>query len=64
MVTRKSVLIEVADEAAGVLVEGTRGYKFHAVHPRLQHLHGVQYNTVQAAESAAREGLRQLAKAS
>lgn len=59
----KSVLIEVRDEAAGVLVETPRGHVFHAVHPRLTHLHGVEYRSVQAAEAAVRDVLKDLAKA-
>jgi hypothetical protein len=62
--TTKSVLIEIGEEAAGVLVEKTGGYVFHVVHPRLMSLHGVEFRTVAAAQAAAREALRGLAKAS
>lgn len=63
-VTQKSILIEVGEEAAGVLVEGGRDFVFHPVHPQLMHLHGKHFTSVQAAQIAAREGLRQLAHAS
>lgn len=59
----KSVLIEVRDEAAGVLVETPRGHVFHAVHPRLVHMHGVEFRSVQAAEAAVRDALKGMARA-
>lgn len=61
--TTKSVLIEVGADAAGVLVETPKGYIFHTVHPKLTSLHGTEFRTVQAAQQAAREGLKGLAKA-
>lgn len=61
--TTKSVLIEVGDEAAGVLVETSRGFIFHVVHPKLMSLHGAEFRSVPAAQAAARDGLKQLAKA-
>lgn len=62
--TTKSVLIEVGDAAAGVLVETPKGFVFHTVHPKLTSLHGTEFRSVQAAQIAAREGLKELAKAS
>lgn len=59
----KSVLIEVNEEAAGVLVETPRGHIFHAVHPRLAHLQSADFRSVQAAETAVRDALKGLAKA-
>lgn len=61
--TTKSVLIEVGEEAAGVLVEKAGGYVFHVVHPRLMSLHGTEFRSVAAAQTAARDGLKELAKA-
>lgn len=61
--TTKSVLIEVGADAAGVLVESAKGYIFHTVHPKLTSLHGMQFRSVEAAQLAAREGLKGLAKA-
>lgn len=63
-VTQKSILIEVGEEAAGVLIESGRDFIFHPVHARLMHLHGKHFTSVQAAQIAAREGIRQLAHAS
>lgn len=59
----KSVLIEINEEAAGVLVQNARGFVFHAVHPRLTSLHGIEYRSIASAEAAARDVLRGLAKA-
>jgi|GEM_PF-887655 len=56
--TTKSVLIEIGEEAAGVLVETANGYVFHVVHPRLMSLHGVEFKSVAAAQQAARDGLK------
>ncbi len=61
--TTKSVLIEVGEEAAGVLVQGERGFTLHAVHPKLTHLHGVVYRSVQAAQAAAQAAMKDLARA-
>lgn len=61
--TTKSVLIEVGDAAAGVLVQTASGYVFHTVHPKLTALHGCAFRSVQAAQAAARDGLRGLARA-
>lgn len=60
----KSVLIEVGEEAAGVLVETPQGLVFHVVHPRLMALHATVFKTVAAAQAAARDALRGMAKAS
>lgn len=55
----RSVLIEFGEEAAGVLIESEHGkFKFHVVHPRLMHLHGVEYRSVQAAQSSVRLALK------
>lgn len=63
--TTRSVVIEVGEEAAGVLIEGRHGgYVFHAVHVDLSHLHGTEFRSVQSAEAAARDGLKKLAVAS
>jgi hypothetical protein len=59
----KSVLIEVGEEAAGVLVETPQGLVFHVVHSRLMSLHGSVFKTVAAAQAAARDALRGMAKA-
>ncbi len=59
----KSVLIEVGEEAAGVLVETAQGLVFHVVHPRLTALNGTVYRSVAAAQAAAKDGLKELAKA-
>ena len=61
--TTKSVLIEVGADAAGVLVETLKGYLFHTVHPKLTSLHGMEFRSIQAAQIAARDGLKDLAKA-
>lgn len=62
--TTKSVLIEVGEDAAGVLVETSKGYIFHVVHPKLMALHGTEFRSVAAAQAAARDALRtQMAKA-
>lgn len=61
--TTKSVLIEVGEAAAGVLVETAKGYVFHTVHPKLTSMHGAEFRSVSAAQYAAREGLKELAKA-
>jgi hypothetical protein len=63
-VAKKSVLIEVDDAAAGVLVEGERGFIFHSVHPSLNNINGKKFSSVQAAQNAARDGLKQMAEAS
>lgn len=62
--TTKSVLIEVGSDAAGVLVESPKGYIFHTVHPKLVSLHGIAFKSVEAAQQAAREGMKNMAKAS
>jgi hypothetical protein len=63
--TSNSVLIEVGEEAIGVLVEAPKGgYTLHVVHPKLSVLQGASFRSVEAAVHAAKEGLRGLAKAS
>lgn len=56
--TTKSVLIEVGEDPAGVLLEGTTGYTLHVVHPKLTHLHGSAFKSVQAAQVAVRDALK------
>jgi hypothetical protein len=62
-ITTKSVLIEVDDDAVGVLVEKTGakdGYLFHVVHPKLSHLHGSEFASVNAAIHAAKDAMKAL----
>jgi hypothetical protein len=61
--TTKSVLIEIGEEAAGVLVETPNGLVFHSVHARLMPLHGAVFKSVAAAQAAAKDAFKGLAKA-
>jgi hypothetical protein len=61
--TTRSVLIEVGEEAAGVLVETPRGLTLHVVHPKLSQLHGQVFRSVAAAQAAAVNGLKEKASA-
>ncbi|HYE50464.1 MAG TPA: hypothetical protein VEB20_12800 [Azospirillaceae bacterium] len=57
----QSYVIEVEDEAVGLVVPENDGVTFHAVHPRTVPLEGRRFADEAEARSAARHALRRAA---
>ncbi|HUD51423.1 hypothetical protein [Parvibaculum sp.] len=57
-------VIEIDDEAAGIIVRTGRDYYFYASNPRYAQLEGTSYTSPSKAEIAARALTRPLARAS
>ncbi|MBP7337052.1 hypothetical protein [Niveispirillum sp.] len=55
------VIIEIEEEALGLLVHGDDDLVFHAVHPAVQRLHGKRFNDGVAARREAMKAFRSAA---
>ncbi|MFV3128762.1 hypothetical protein [Niveispirillum sp. KHB5.9] len=61
MERHNGVIIEIEEEALGVLVSGEEDFVFHAVHPAVQRLHGKRFADGVAARREAMKAFRSAA---
>lgn len=58
---RNGTIIEVEEEALGLLVPGDDEFVFHAVHPAVQRLHGQRFRDGTSARREAMKAFRSAA---
>lgn len=61
MEKHKGTIIEIEEEALGLLVPGGDDFVFHAVHPAVQRLHGKRFVDGVAARREAMKAFRSAA---
>lgn len=61
MEAQNGTIIEVEEEALGLLVPGEDEFVFHAVHPAVQRLHGKRFRDSLSARREAMKAFRSAA---